>query len=228
MPGPGVTAKLAVLAAVPPAVATLIVPVAAPAGTAAVMDVSLPTEKVVAVVPLNMTAVAPVKPVPVRITEVATPPRAGAKLAITGAGITVKTVEAVQVPLGVVTLILPVVAPAGTIAVMEVALTTENFAAAMPLKETAVAPVNEVPVIVTMVPTPLLAGVKLLTVGAGGALLPPPPPPHAAMTRNRTQARRMAPATRTDPLEDPGLQSMMAPEKRPNGHSPKATGKAKR
>jgi hypothetical protein len=114
---------------------------------------------------------------------------------------------------------------------MEVALTTENVVAGVPLKETAVAPVNKVPVIVTEVPTPLLVGVKLLMAGAGGALLllPPPPPPQAAMTSSRMQARQvsMAPARRTDLCNGSELQRMMAPEEVDGGHLPKGLDKLK-
>ena len=70
-----------------------------------------------AVVPLNVTAVAPVKFVPLIVTLVPTGPLAGAKLVIVGAlALTVKLVELVAVPPGVVTLTGPVVAPAGTVA----------------------------------------------------------------------------------------------------------------
>ena len=70
----------------------------------------------------------------------------------------------VAVPLGVVTVILPVVAAAGTAAVICVALATVKVAA-VPLKATAVAPVKFVPVIVIVVPTTPLAGAKLVIVG---------------------------------------------------------------
>ena len=75
----------------------------------------------VAAVPLNLTAVAPVKAVPVITTFVPTGPLVGEKLVmLEGAGgvVTVKFVELVPVPAEVVTLIGPVVAPAGTVAVI--------------------------------------------------------------------------------------------------------------
>ena len=72
--------------------------------------------KLVAPTPLNTTAVAPVKFVPVIVTPVPAGPLAGVKLAIVGAGITVKLVALVAVPPGVVTLNGPVVAPVGTVA----------------------------------------------------------------------------------------------------------------
>ena len=69
--------------------------------------------------PLNFTAVAPVKLAPVIITFVPTGPLVGEKLVIEGAGtVTVKLVELVPVPFAVVTLIGPVVAPVGTVAVI--------------------------------------------------------------------------------------------------------------
>ena len=55
-------------------------------------------------------------------------------------------------PAGVVTVILPVVAPVGTTAVTEVAVFAENVAVT-PLNLTAVTPVRFVPVMTTLVPT---------------------------------------------------------------------------
>jgi hypothetical protein len=70
-----------------------------------------------------------------------------------------KFVVLVAVPPGVVTVILPVVAPEGTVAVTDVAVLVENVAVT-PLNFTAVTPVRFVPVIVTLVPTGPLAGVN--------------------------------------------------------------------
>ena len=95
-------------------------------------------------------------------------------------GGTVKLAALVPVPAGVVTAIVPVLAPTGTVAAIWVADTTEK-AAAVPLKWTAVAPVKPVPVRVTTVPTGPEVGVKPVTVGAGAvtvklaALVPVPP-----------------------------------------------------
>lgn len=73
----------------------------------------------VALVPLNLTPDAPVKFVPVMVTAVAISPLAGVKLVIVGAGgSTVKFDADVAAPLGVVTVILPVVAATGTAAVI--------------------------------------------------------------------------------------------------------------
>ena len=68
-----------------------------------------------ALVPLNRTTVAPVKFVPLMVTPVPTGPLAGPKLVIVGAGTTVKLLALVAVPPAVVTLSVPVVAPAGTV-----------------------------------------------------------------------------------------------------------------
>ena len=72
--------------------------------------------KLVALTPLNLTAVAPVKFVPLIVTLVPTGPLVGVKLVIVGGLTTVKLLALVAVPPGVVTLIGPVVAPAGTVA----------------------------------------------------------------------------------------------------------------
>ncbi len=64
------------------------------------------------------------------------------------------------VPPGVVTAIVPVVAPVGTVAVIWVAELTVNAVAAVPLNLTAVAPVRFEPLIVTVVPTGPLPGVR--------------------------------------------------------------------
>lgn len=81
--------------------------------------------------------------------------------------VTVKLFAEVALPPGVVTENLAVVAAAGTVVVIWVALFTVNVAALLP-SETAVAPVKFVPVIVTEAPTCPLAGLKFVIVGAGG------------------------------------------------------------
>ena len=86
-----VIVKLALLVAVPPGVVTLIVPVVAPAGTVAVIWVSLFTAKA-AVVPLNFTAVAPLRLLPVMVTLVPTGPLVGANELRVGAGVVVPEV----------------------------------------------------------------------------------------------------------------------------------------
>src|SRR5438876_11786320 len=84
-----------------------------------------------------------------------------------GVGPTVKLLLLVAVPPGVVTLMSPLVAPAGTVAAIEVEEVTVKLTALVPLNVTAVGPVEAVPVIVTVVPTGPLVGVKLVIVGAG-------------------------------------------------------------
>src|SRR3989442_337907 len=157
------TVKLPALLAVPPGVATLIGPLEAPAGTVAVIAVAELTVKL-ALTLLNSTAVAPLKLVPLMVTVVPTPPLVGEKLVIVGGGMTVKLPALLAVPPGVVTLSGPVVAPDGTVAVMVVAEFTVKLAL-VPLNRTAEAPVKLVPLMVTLVPTGPLAGVKLVTVG---------------------------------------------------------------
>jgi len=79
--------------------------------------------------------------------------------------VTVNFVRLATVPAGVVTEILPVVAPAGTVAVIFVAELTVNVAD-VPPNLTAVAPVKFVPLIVTDVPTGPLFGENEVIVGA--------------------------------------------------------------
>ena len=67
-----------------------------------------------------------------------------------------KLLELVAVPPGVVTVIVPVVAPVGTVAVMLVLELTVNEAL-VPLNFTAEAEVKFAPVMVTLVPTAPLA-----------------------------------------------------------------------
>jgi len=117
-----------------------------------------------ALVPLNCTAVAPVKFVPLIVTLVPAGPLLGVKLAIVGGLITVKLPVLLAVPAEVVTLIGPVAAPAGTVAVIAVAELTVKLAL-VPLNSTDVAPVKFVPLIVTLVPAGPLLGVKLAIVG---------------------------------------------------------------
>ncbi len=160
---PDVTVKLVALVAVPSSVVTVMGPVVAPVGTVVVIVPEELTVKVAAT-PLNETAVAPVKVVPVIVTPVPTGLLAGAKEVMTG--VTVKRVVVVKGSLpSVVTVMGPVVAPAGTVVVIVPGGFSVNVAAT-PLNETAVAPVKVVPVIVTPVPT----GPK---VGANGLKLIP-------------------------------------------------------
>ena len=78
---------------------------------------------------------------------------------------------AALLPAGVVTTTLTApAAPAGTVAVIEVAFTTEKDVAAAPPKVTLVAPVNVVPVMVTLVPPAVGPELGLTEVTVGGAM----------------------------------------------------------
>src|SRR5258708_38091949 len=84
-------------------------------------------------------------------------------------GPTVKLPALLAVRGEVVTLIGPLVPPAGTVAVIVVAEPTVKLALA-PLNSTALAPVKFVPLIETLVPAGPLVGVKLETVGGAVVL----------------------------------------------------------
>ncbi len=99
----------------PAAVVTLINPDVALAGTVAVICVYESIVKTDAV-PLNLQKVAPVNAVPVITTEEPIMPLDGVKLEMLA--LTVKLDALVPVPEGVVTAIVPVVAPLGTVAVI--------------------------------------------------------------------------------------------------------------
>ena len=159
--------KLDALVDVPPGVVTEIGPVFAPFGAVAVSAVD---EMIVnaAFEPSNVPAVAPVKLVPVMVTDDPALPLVGEKPVIVGGGTTVKFVLLVAVPPGVVTVIGPVVAPGGTVAVICDRFLT-LYVAVVPLNVTAVAPVKFALEIVTVVPTPPLMGEKPMMVGAVSA-----------------------------------------------------------
>ena len=144
----------------------------APLGTVVLIWVALQLVIVVAVVPLNLTVLVPwVDPkfVPAIVTAVPTGPDVGDKLVMLGAATTVNDDPALATPLTVTTT-LPVVAPVGTVATIDVALqlvmlvavVVLNFAVLVPC----VAP-KFVPVIVTDAPTAPDVGDKLVIVGVG-------------------------------------------------------------
>jgi hypothetical protein len=171
MVGSPVTVKLLELVAVPAEVVTLILPVVAPEGTFVVILVpALFTEKEAAAVWLNFTWLAPVKLVPLMLTEVPIGPLVGENEVMVGkapAPVTVKLLELVAVPAGVVTLILPVVAPDGTVVVSCVPEGFhENDEAFVLLNFTAVVLTNLVPLIVTEVPIGPLIGERPVMSGA--------------------------------------------------------------
>ena len=86
--------------------------------------------------------------------------------ATVGTGFIVNVPALVAIPVGVVTLIVPVVAAKGNVAVICEALFTTK-AAAVPLNETAVAPVKLLPEITTdgVVPTHALLGLNPVIAG---------------------------------------------------------------
>lgn len=165
------------LVAAPLGVVTVILPVVAPAGTVAVILVSELTANDVAAVPLNLTAVAPVKPFPLRVTTAPTLAFAGEK--DDTAGKTRNDVELVDVPIAVVTLIGPLVAPVGTVALICASEVTAKFAV-FPLNFTDFVPVKPLPLIVTCAPSTALGGENEaidsgLTTVNGTKLVPVPP-----------------------------------------------------
>jgi hypothetical protein len=122
----GVMVKSSALVAVPVAVITDIGPVDEPGGTTAVMRVGESTEKSVVGTPLNLTAVVLSKFVPTIATVVPTGPVMGSKEVIVGTVLneTLKLLRLMPVPAPFVTVIGPVVAFAGTIAVICVGVVT--------------------------------------------------------------------------------------------------------
>ena len=165
-----VTVKVTVLLATPPT-ETATLPVVAPAGTGAVIldalqlvgDAGVPLKETVLV-----PCVAP-KLAPVIVTLAPTNPDAGFRLVMLGAGtLTVKLTPLLATP-PTVTRTLPVVAPAGTGAVILVVLQLVGDAA-VPLKVTMLVPwvaPKLAPVIVTLAPTNPDAGLRLVMLGAG-------------------------------------------------------------
>src|SRR5262245_29791109 len=133
------TMKFPELVPVPSPVVTVILPVVAPSGTTATILVELITVYVSADRPLKDTFVAPAKLLPKIATGVPTKPAPGTKELMTGGWVTRKSVELVPVPLCVVTVIRPVEALLGTVALMRPSLETEKLALT-PLKRTLVVP----------------------------------------------------------------------------------------
>ena len=160
--------------AVPPAVvtATLLAP-AVPAGVFAVTEVLDTATTFVAATPPTVTLLAPVKLVPVM--EIVVPPSVvpdvGVRLVRVGCGVMyVNNVEAVAIPLGVVTATAFEPAEfAGVIAVIIFDDTTTTLVAATPPTVTPVDPVKLVPEMVIAVPPKVVpdVGLRPVIVGAG-------------------------------------------------------------
>jgi hypothetical protein len=158
-----------------PLTVTTTLPVVDPVGTVATIEVALQLPIVVAGVPLNCTVLVPwVEPkfVPVIVTEAPTAPDVGDKLVMLGAATTVNDDPLLATPLTVTTT-LPVVAPVGTVATIEVALQLPIVVAVVPLNFTVLVPCVDpkfVPVIVTDAPTAPVVGDKLVMLGVGSTV----------------------------------------------------------
>jgi hypothetical protein len=159
------------LVAVPFRLVTEMGPEVAPGGTVAVICVDEFTVKDAEVL-LNLTPVTLVKFVPEMLTDVPTAPLVGEKDVMVGAPatVTVKLVELVAVPLGLVTEIGPVKAPEGTMAVIWVDVSAVKVVADVVLNLTSLTPMKFVPVIVTEVATGPLFGENEVIVGAPGGV----------------------------------------------------------
>jgi len=164
----GMTVKGAPLLVVPPTVITTL-PVAAPAGTAAVM-VAVDQELGVAGIPLNETVLVPCvapKPDPVILTRAPIAPELGLRLEMFG---TTEKATGLLAWLPTPTRILPDEAPTGTGTTIVVAFQFVGVAGT-PLKVTVLVPCDApkfAPDIVTGVPTIPEAGFTLVILGGGG------------------------------------------------------------
>jgi hypothetical protein len=154
---------------------TTTLPVVAPVGTVTLIEVALQLVTV-AVVPLNLTVLDPcVEPklVPVTVTAVPTAPEVGDRLVMLGADTTVKDTPLLAAPLTVTTT-LPVVAPVGTVATIDVALQLVIAVTVVVLNFTVLVPWVEpklVPAIVTDAPTAPVVGERLVILGAANMAL---------------------------------------------------------
>jgi len=118
--GKGKKVKISLLVAMPPRVVRVIGPVA-PLPMLAVSEVRLRTENEAAAIPPIDTALTPLKLVPVIDIAIPEPAVFGVNAVMEGGGgMTMKFVGLLTVPPSVVTVIAPVCAPAGTLAVMAV------------------------------------------------------------------------------------------------------------
>ena len=169
--GVGSTVKLTPLLATPPTVTTTL-PVLAPDGTGALIEVALQLVGA-AVVPLNVTVLEPCvapKFVPLMVITVPTAPEVGDRLLMLGVATTVNVTPLLASP-PTVTTTLPVVAPAGTGTAIEDDRHRVGVAA-VPLNFTVLDPWLEPkpdPAMVTEVPTEPEVGDRLLMVGAAVA-----------------------------------------------------------
>jgi len=166
----GVIVKMEPLLSTPLAWTTTF-PVVAPVGTGITIDVALQVPPG-AKVPLKETVLVPLvdpKLVPVIVTDVPTTPEVGERLVMFGGATTVNDLPLLPTPLSATTT-LPVPAPAGTVAtidvglqlVIDVATVVLNFTVLVPC----VAPKFE-PAIVTEAPIAPVVGVRLVMLGVG-------------------------------------------------------------
>jgi hypothetical protein len=178
-----VTVNAGPVAAIPLTVTTTL-PVTAPAGTTAVILVSLQYGTATAFTPPNDTILVPCaapKLDPEIVTPAPTTPDGGQILLMVGGTVTVNGNPLAPTPPTVMTT-LPVVAPAGTATVMLVSDQLDAAPAAIPLKVTVLDPwlgPKLAPVIVTDVPTGPDTGHIMLTLGGAltrnvtGPVVPP-------------------------------------------------------
>jgi hypothetical protein len=168
--GDGGMKKSSLLMALPWAVITEIRPDPVPLGTVVAIEVAVAEFTVVRAI-LNRVSFPPrlvLKLVPVTVTAVPGVPIAGVNPVIVGAPVeevTVKTELLAAEPLGEVTAMNPVVAPAGTVVTIFVVV-EEVTEAVTPLNATVFwlgVALNPVPKIVTIVPTAPLFGVNSIT-----------------------------------------------------------------
>lgn len=159
------------IAIVIPLTFTVIGPEVAPAGTLVAILVVV-DELNVANVPLNATDGVVLKCVPVIVTGVPTAPPTGVKLVTVGDDNTVKLLALETVTPLTVTEILPVVATAGTLAVIVVVVDASTVAVVLLNFTMLLAGVvlKFVPVIVTIAPSAPLVAVNVLIVGEGNTI----------------------------------------------------------
>ncbi len=169
--GVGKTLKFEALSIVTPLTVTEIFPDVAPAGTVVVILLAV-DEVTVAVVLLNFTTLLAgvvLKLLPLITTMAPTAPLVGVKLVMVGEGRIVKFAELVPGTPFTVTLIFPVVAPAGTVAVILVVVDAVTTAFT-PLNSTSLLEgvvLKFVPVRMMEAPTAPLVGLKFVIVGVG-------------------------------------------------------------
>lgn len=185
-----------------PATATEIGPVVAPTGTVVLMLVVVDAVTVAAV-PLNVTVLlagVALKLVPLMVTNVPTIADVGEKPVMVGSGrVAVKSVAEVAVMPSTTTVILPVVAPTGTVVVISVAVNAV-MVARLPLIRTVLRSAIVLkfrPEMVIVSPATPNAGVKPVMAGGGKSELEPPQPESTKLSN----AKAMKSKTRRTVLE---------------------------